>query len=327
MNSKSIPHTIMSTLRCSVCSDRLIEKDHKSLRCSRCNAHIEISDNILRLLPERMSFNNTRELSVRHPVTMWHIISSPFILPASQKRSYFEHSQMVRKSAIDIYENASILYLFAGDGLEAHLSGIMNEKTVLSDISKSALKHAQQRVESYRLTKPAAYIQCDAEKLPFDDKSFDIVIAYKGIHHCFVPQSALAEVWRVTKKRAIILDNWQCLLTDFLYKINLSSKIEYSGLKPNRFNKISLQTMLYNAGIENYYIETTMPHFLDRYFGWRGRRFIQKIANRVHQGNTFMLIVDKIGTDLNKLAKSSIAKYESNPTNFMPSEKQPIMPG
>ena len=194
MNSESIPHTIMSTLRCSVCGDRLIEKDHKSLRCSRCNAHMEMSDNIVRLLPERMSINNTRELSARDGSTVWHTISSPFKRPASIKRVYFEQSQMIRKSAIDIYENASILYLFAGDGLEAHLSGIMNEKTVLSDISKSALKHAQQRVESYKLTKPAAYIQCDAEKLPFDDKSYDIVIAFRGIHHCFVPQSALAEV-------------------------------------------------------------------------------------------------------------------------------------
>jgi len=288
---------------------------------------MEMSDNIVRLLPERMSINNTRELSARDGSTLWHTISSPFKRPASIKRVYFEQSQMIRKSAIDIYENASILYLFAGDGLEAHLSGIMNEKTVLSDISKSALKHAQQRVESYKLTKPAAYIQCDAEKLPFDDKSYDIVIAFKGIHHCFVPQNALAEVLRVTKKRAIIFDNWQCLLTDFLYKINLSSRIEYSGLKPNRFNKITLLAMLYNAGIKNYYIETTRPYFLDRYFGWRGRRFIQKIANKVHQGNSFMLLVDSIGTNLNALARSSIAKYESNPTNFMPSEKQPIMPG
>lgn len=131
----------------------------------------------------------------------------------------------------------------------------------------------------------------------------------------------------MTKKRAIIFDNWQCLLTDFLYKINLSSRIEYSGLKPNRFNKITLLAMLYNAGIKNYYIETTMPYFLDRYFGWCGRRFIQKIANKIHQGNSFMLFVDRIGTNLNKLARSSIAKYEANPTNFMPSEKQPIMPG
>lgn len=43
VNSESIPHTIMSTLRCSVCGDRLIEKDHKSLRYSRVMPQLELN--------------------------------------------------------------------------------------------------------------------------------------------------------------------------------------------------------------------------------------------------------------------------------------------
>ncbi len=326
MNSDSISEAVLNTLRCSVCDYKLRRENDESLQCLRCRAQIEISDGIVKLLPEKMSVNNTRELSARDDSTVWHAISSPFKRPAAVRRVYFEQAQMIRRSAIDIYENASILYLFGGDGLEAHLSGIMNERTILSDLSHSALKHAQQRVESYRLPRPSAYVQCDAENLPFADRSYDIVVAFKGIHHCFIPQKAMAEVWRVTKKRAIVVDNWQCLLTDLLYRINLSSRIEYSGLKPNRFNRISLLTMLYNAGIENYYLEIMMPYLLDRYFGWRGRRFIQGIGNKVRQGNSFMLILDRIETDLCRLARDRIAEYHANPTNFTPSEQQPVMP-
>lgn len=324
--AKLVPDVVLGTLRCSVCGHRPIAQGRGSLLCPRCNSRSEVSDNVITLMPERINANNTRELHARTESSVWHVISSPFKRPTSIRRVYFEHAQLIRKFAVDIYDNASILYLFAGDGLEAHLSGIINDTTVLSDISRNALRHAQQRVQSYRLPKPTAYIQCDAEKLPFEDGSYDIVIAFKGIHHCLVPQSAMAEVWRVAKKRAIVFDNWQCPLTDLMYRVNRSSRIEYSGLKPNRFNRLTLQTMLYNAQIDNYHIETTMPYLMDRYIGWHGRKLVQNAANKLGQGNAFILVVDRMGTNLNNLAKCPVPAYEANPAGFVPSEKQPIIP-
>ena len=326
IGSRWLPDTVLSTLRCSVCGSRCIERDGDGLQCPRCRTHIKTCHGIVELLPEAMSVNNARELNARDGSSVWHVVSSPFKRPSSVRRVYLEQSQLIRRFAIDIYESSSILYLFAGDGVEAHLSGIMNERTVLSDISESALRCARQRVESYRLARPAAYVQCDAERLPFGDQSYDIVIAFKGIHHCLIPQSALAEVWRVAGKRAIVFDNWQCLLTNVLYSLSLSSRIEYSGLKPHRFNKLALQTMMYNAGIDNYHIETCMPHLVDRYVGWRGRRLIQRFMKPLSQGNQFLLVVDKIGTNLKERARVRLAEYESNPTGFVPSEEQPALP-
>ncbi len=324
--ANQIPDWVSDALRCVVCGHRPIVREGAPLRCLRCGGSFAMSDGVLSLLPERMSDNNTRESLARMDSSVWHVISSPFRRSASVRRVYCEHARLIRKFAVDMYEDASILYLFSGDGLEAHLSGILNRKTVLSDISKEALCHAQQRVRSYRLPQPAAYVQCDAEHLPFDDRSYDIVIAFKGIHHCLVPQAAMAEVWRVARKRAVIFDNWQCLLTDVLYKINLSSRIEYSGLKPNRFNRICLQTMLCNAQIGNYYMETTLPYLIDRYVGWRGRKALQSVAKRLGQGNGFVLIVDREGTNLAELARRPADAYEANPTDFVPSEEQPVIP-
>lgn len=36
----------------------------------------------------------------------------------------------------------------------------------------------------------------DAERLTFDDESFDFVIAHSGLHHCYSPHRALLEMYR-----------------------------------------------------------------------------------------------------------------------------------
>jgi len=40
-------------------------------------------------------------------------------------------------------------------------------------------------------------VAADAESLPFDDETFDLVLGHAVLHHLPAPEAALAEVWRV----------------------------------------------------------------------------------------------------------------------------------
>lgn len=46
----------------------------------------------------------------------------------------------------------------------------------------------------------------DGNRIPFGDKTFDIVLCYHALHHCHNPVFALRECIRVAKKRLLIIE-------------------------------------------------------------------------------------------------------------------------
>ena len=164
----------------------------------------------------------------------------------------------------------------------------------MADISIELLHQAERRFSHYGVDQPAAFVACDAERLPFADDTFDLVIAFEGIHHCLIPQSSLIEIWRVGRK-AFVVDNYECGLTNMLLSVGQSSVVEHSGLKPNRFTKSALLTMMQNAKVQSdefrYYasIPPNMAGRLGYYVSRAAAVFLEKIG----QTNKFMLATSK----------------------------------
>lgn len=65
------------------------------------------------------------------------------------------------------------------------------------------------------------YKQADAQRLPFLDASFDVVIVNAGLHHCDSPHLALTEMYRVSKKAVIVHEAQDSLLIRLLTKLKL----------------------------------------------------------------------------------------------------------
>lgn len=51
------------------------------------------------------------------------------------------------------------------------------------------------------------YIRYDGEKLPFKDKTFDLVLCFYVLHHCDDPEISLRECARVAKENVIIIES------------------------------------------------------------------------------------------------------------------------
>jgi ubiquinone/menaquinone biosynthesis C-methylase UbiE len=65
------------------------------------------------------------------------------------------------------------------------------------DLTDSAIEITRARLRAYGLCSNLQRV--DAERLPFDDASFDVVYSWGVIHHSETPSRIVGEIWRVLK--------------------------------------------------------------------------------------------------------------------------------
>lgn len=105
----------------------------------------------------------------------------------------------------------SVLDLAGGTGdLAARLAERVGPagKVILSDINAAMLNEGRQRLIDRGLVGNLAYVQANAESLPFPDNSFDCVTIAFGLRNVTVKDNALSAMLRVLKPggRGIVLE-------------------------------------------------------------------------------------------------------------------------
>lgn len=104
-------------------------------------------------------------------------------------------------------ENAAVLDVGCAKGFMMHDFKLLMPKLTIQgvDISRYAYDHAMEDV------KPFIQV-ADAKRLPFPDKSFDLVICINTVHNLPLEEckQALREIQRVTRKDAFVtMDAWR----------------------------------------------------------------------------------------------------------------------
>jgi ubiquinone/menaquinone biosynthesis C-methylase UbiE len=93
-----------------------------------------------------------------------------------------------------------VLEIACGRGGFSRLLGERGASVCGADFSASAVAIAKERLRSYpTLNGNVSYVQADAQALPFEDNSFDVVISCETIEHVPDPRAALREMYRVAK--------------------------------------------------------------------------------------------------------------------------------
>lgn len=92
-------------------------------------------------------------------------------------------------------DHARVLEVGCGEGRLIRTVGRLRPHLAVSgmDISRTALGAA--------LTYPEAvsYVRADGAHLPYEDRSFDVVMCCHVLEHLFEPDAAIAEIWRVLR--------------------------------------------------------------------------------------------------------------------------------
>ena len=134
-------------------------------------------------------------------------------------RKNYEHRYRLIKAEAAKYPGGHLLEVGCGAGWEsvAWAQAGMNVSAV--DLSKGALQLARKNFDYHELQ--ADLREGNAEKLPFEENSFDIVASFGVLHQTESTQRAISEVWRVLKPggEAVITlyykYSWKILLSKF----------------------------------------------------------------------------------------------------------------
>ena len=129
------------------------------------------------------------------------IIEKRFQSPYALRR--YSHIQQYESILRFVEKNMRVLDVGCGEGV---LSVMMAKKGAIvtgCDLSKPNIEKCKLYAKESGISN-SEFIVGDAEKLPFDDSSFDLVVSSHVLEHLPDFDKGLSEVMRVTKKRAIV---------------------------------------------------------------------------------------------------------------------------
>lgn len=115
------------------------------------------------------------------------------------------------------------------------------------DIYDKAIRFAKQKYPSIR------FKVASADKLPFEEGEFDLIICYETIEHVEDPTSSLKEMKRVLKKGGLLVlamdsGNWMFRAIWFVWEKTTGKVWEGAHLHP--FNHHELETVVLKSGFK-----------------------------------------------------------------------------
>jgi ubiquinone/menaquinone biosynthesis C-methylase UbiE len=95
-----------------------------------------------------------------------------------------------------------VLEVACGGGMGLGYLAKVAKKVIGGDIDKNILKYP---LKHYKGRKKIEIKEFDAQNLPFEDKSFDVVIFYEAIYYLTEPEKFVSEACRVLRDNGVLL--------------------------------------------------------------------------------------------------------------------------
>jgi ubiquinone/menaquinone biosynthesis C-methylase UbiE len=135
--------------------------------------------------------------------------------PGTRSYSFFARSRIMqafyKDVALDVAKEVSggrILDVGTGPSyLPLRISEVLPGSEVIGiDVSEDMIRIARKNAEG----KNVKFLVGDANKMPFEDDSFDLVVSTGSLHHWRNPVNVLNEIYRVLRpgRKALIYDLW-----------------------------------------------------------------------------------------------------------------------
>ncbi len=116
----------------------------------------------------------------------------------------YVHRQQYYSILKYIQPGQNVLDAGCGEGVLSILMAKKGANVTACDISHPNIENAKTIAKKDGLDRKIKFIKADAENLPFQDNFFDVVISSHVLEHLPNFEKGLSEIYRTTKKKAII---------------------------------------------------------------------------------------------------------------------------
>lgn len=163
-------------------------------------------------------------------------------------------------------QDKRVLEIACGRGGFSRLLGSRGALVSGADFSTSALAIARERLQAYpSLVERVDYVQADAQNMPFEENSFDIVVSCETIEHVPNPQAAVSEMYRVCKPSGTLYLTTPNYF-NFMGLYLIYALVRHPGLKSSqpidrRFIFPQIRSFLKQAGWNIVYTDGTVHQF------------------------------------------------------------------
>lgn len=242
-------------LICPDCKSKLSGSTH----CNSCNWHIEkVSNEVISLLPSELSKEKINEnlihLDDKESSVLWKdiLFKKKFYIDRLLKYWKENFLDAQKKSFLEIgggycYISCAVKYLRPDVSVWA------------TDVSPSYLSLKSSRLASFFDVKIDQYAAVDAENLPFEDESFDIIFISHSIHHVGNTAKFFKEANRVLTKSGVFYGvDIAAPKLDYFYKKDAESRAlrgEPLGIHERSIKLNQYVSDLEAAGIKKYTIK------------------------------------------------------------------------
>jgi SAM-dependent methyltransferase len=158
-------------------------------------------------------------------------------------------SEKLRRATLGIesmIRGRDVLVICGGSGLDAEFYARMGARVVSSDISLGAARRTAERARRYGLD--ITPIVADAESLPFQDRSMDVVAVHDGLHHLERPEPSLDEMARVAGAAVSVTEPANAAITKLAVKLGLALDREEAGNRVGRLDPADVSVRLGTQG-------------------------------------------------------------------------------
>jgi SAM-dependent methyltransferase len=111
---------------------------------------------------------------------------------------------------------------------------------------------------------PFEWSRQDAEKLSFEDNSFDFCVVHSGLHHCYSPHRALLEMYRVASKGLLMFEPYDNLVTRLGVLLKFGQEYEHAAVFYNDCSYGGVS----NSSIPNYVYRWTEQEIVKTVNAW-----------------------------------------------------------
>ncbi|MGE0229526.1 MAG: glycosyltransferase [Dehalococcoidia bacterium] len=142
---------------------------------------------------------------------------------------------------------ATALTVCGGSGMDAEFLSRAGAHVIASDISLGAARRAADRARRYGL--PITVIIADVERLPFRDRSVDVVYVHDGLHHLERPEAGLSEMSRVAARAVSVTEPARARATQLAVRLRWALEHEEAGNRVARLTASEVTAVLRGAGL------------------------------------------------------------------------------